>query len=270
MNLTASRMSWEKILVDDQKYRNSWDSTIQRYGINSAEFTELVKKMNLQDSLNMIVVGNILDTYGWLGKDETSKNANDALFLVIQHAPLQSQLKYLPLMKQAVINKKARAGDLALLIDRTNMYQGKFQVYGSQLNYDVKGHLHIFPISDEPNVDKRRRAVGLPPMKEYVKLGDPNLTYTLPKTDRYKNKIVLKGSLIDKTGNRPIPRAYIYTHNNKLLGMSDSSGFFQVLIGQKDIVHPVQFRKKSYETLNYPLGKNIRQVIEINLFLLKK
>ena len=158
----------EKVSVDDQKYRLVSDSTIRKYGINSPEFTELIKKMQHEDSVNMLLVGNVLDNFGWLSKEQTSEDANDAFFLVIQHATLKSQLKYLPLMKQAVKDKKAKPSDYALLVDRTNMYQGKLQVYGSQLNYDAFGKLHIFPIEDEPNLNKRRISVGLPPMQDYL------------------------------------------------------------------------------------------------------
>src|SRR5579871_6539457 len=239
----------ENVAVNDQKYRAVWDSTMQKYGINSPEFIGLLKKMNFQDSLNMIVVGNILDKYGWLSKEQTSQDANDALFLVIQHATLPSQLKYLSLMKQAVAEKKAKATDYALLVDRTNMFQGKLQVYGSQINYDSKGKLHIFPTLDEPNVDKRRKSVGLPSMQEYLNLFNQNISYAVPKTDKYKNKIVVQGSIIDKNNNQPLPDVRIYSANNKLSGMSDSSGFFQIIIEKKDGVLPLYFKKNKFEPL---------------------
>ena len=257
----------EKVSLDDQKYRLVWDSTMQKYGINSPEFIDLIKKMNLQDSVNMLVIGNILNNFGWLSKEQTSEDANDALFLVIQHAPLQAQLKYLPLMKQAVADRKAKATDYALLVDRTNMYQGKFQIYGSQLNYDTKGGLHIFPITDEPNVNKRRKSVGLPSMQDYLNLFNQSLSYTLPKIDKYKNKIVVKGSILDKNKNQPLQNVYIYSIKNQLLGMSDSSGLFQVLISQKDRGDLLLFKKTNFETLKYEVENNSKQVIEINLIL---
>jgi hypothetical protein len=257
----------EKVSVDDQKYRLVWESTMQKYGINSSEFIDLIKKVSLQDSVNMLIVGNILDKFGWLSKEQTSEDANDALFLVIQHAPLQAQLKYLPLMKQAVADKKAKANAYALLVDRTNMYQGKFQIYGSQLNYDAKGHLHIFPIIDEPNVDNRRKSAGLTSLRDYLNLFNQNLSYTLPKMDKYKNKIVVNGSITGKKDNQPLPNVYIYSTNNLLSGMSDSSGFFQVIIPEKDRAHPLVFKKNNFETVKYKLENNTKQVIEINLTL---
>ena len=260
----------EQISVDDQKYRLIWDSTIHQFGMNSPEFIDLIKKMNLQDSVNMLLVGNILDRFGWLSKDETSEDANDALFLVIQHASLQSQLKYLGLMKQAVSDKKAKTTDYALLIDRTKMYQGEFQVYGSQLNYDTKGNLHIFPIIDEANVNKRRKLVGLPSMQEYVKLFNQTLSYTLPISDQYKNKIVIRGSITGKNDNQPVPNVSVFSINNQLLGMADSSGFFQVLIAEKNRNQKIIFKKKYYESSEFKLTDFRKKVIEINSVLTKK
>lgn len=257
----------EKISIADQQYRLQWDSIMNKNGMNSPEFIDLIKKMNLQDSINLLTVGKILDQYGWLSKEQTSVDASEALFLVIQHAPLPAQLKYLPVLKKAVANKKAKATDYALLVDRTNMYQGLFQIYGSQLNYDAKGVLHIFPIMDEPNVDKRRASVGLPSMQTYLDLFNQNLHYTLPKIDPYKNKLVVKGSISNQKDNQPIPNVDIYTLSNQLLGRTDANGFFQVLIPQKNSNQPLRFKKQGFVTLNYSLENTPKQVYELNLTL---
>ena len=122
-NLDSLTQVLEKVAIDDQHYRSMWDSVQSGFGYNSPEFIALLKRMNTQDSVDYLIVSNILDHYGWLGPAETSKEANDALFLVVQHSSLEQQLKYLPMMKAAVSRNKARPADLALLIDRTNMYQ---------------------------------------------------------------------------------------------------------------------------------------------------
>jgi hypothetical protein len=217
----------------------------------------------------MSIVSIIIDKYGWLSKEQTSKKANETLFLVIQHAPLQSQLKYLPVLKKAVDTKKAKAADYAMLVDRTNMYQGKFQIYGSQLNYDNKGHLHIYPIYQEPNVNKRRKSVGLPPMEEYVKMADSNLRYTLPKKDVYKNKIVIKGSTISKENNSPIDNVLIFKPDNTLAGNSDTSGFFQIVVDKKITNHSLTFKKHGFQTTSVKIDNADKEVFEFTIVLTK-
>lgn len=149
-NELAARLT--QILELDQKYRNGTDWEM----------------MHKQDSLNLIEVEKVLNTYGWLGSEEVGKDGSSAIFLVIQHAELPTQEKYFPMMKDAVKNKKARPQDLALLEDRILMRQGKKQIYGSQINSTNGGKMIVYPIEDPANVDKRRAEVGLPPMSKYL------------------------------------------------------------------------------------------------------
>lgn len=96
--------------------------------------------------------------------------ANQALFLVIQHADLATQQKYLPMMRDAVKNKNAQGGALALLEDRVALREGKKQIYGTQIGTNLETNKSIVsPLEDPDNVDKRREKIGLPPMAHYVK-----------------------------------------------------------------------------------------------------
>jgi hypothetical protein len=114
-------------------------------------------------------VSDILDKRGWLGEDVVGQQGNSALFLVIQHADLKTQQKYLPMMREAVKTGRANASSLALLEDRVALRQGKMQIYGSQVGTDNSTGLHyVFPMEDPDNVDKRRAEVGLEPLAEYV------------------------------------------------------------------------------------------------------
>jgi hypothetical protein len=261
----------EKVSIDDQKFRLGLDSIIQKHGINSPEFIELTQKMNKQDSINISIVGGIIDKYGWLSAEETSTDANSALFFVIQHAPLESQLKYLPVMKKAVAEKKAKAADYALLVDRTNMFQGKFQIYGSQFYSDATGNIHIYPIFDEPNLNERRKSVGLPSMEEYCKkvseYTNQTFNYVLPKTDRYKNKVVVKGSVTAKSTNEPLANVSISFGNNNLIGRSDNRGHFEIIIDREMVTTKIIFRAKGYQTTHQRLKAKGRDVVEVNALL---
>jgi hypothetical protein len=60
------------------------------------------------------------------------------------------------------------------------MREGKKQIYGSQLKRNEKtGKFELWPVEDEENLDKRRAAVGLEPIAEYLK--HFRLTYVPPK-----------------------------------------------------------------------------------------
>ncbi|MBP8033331.1 MAG: hypothetical protein KAZ71_01970 [Bacteroidia bacterium] len=164
----------DSVLVDDQKYRLLIDliqsnikKSIEQKNIEIEYINEQIKK---QDQINLEIVSPIIDKYGWLSSDVIGENANSALFLVIQHSNQETQEKYLPIMREAVKNGNAEASALALLEDRVALGQGKKQIYGSQLTMNVKTGMNVLsPIEDEINVNKRRKAVGLEPIEEYVK-----------------------------------------------------------------------------------------------------
>ena len=160
----------DSIYEEDQKYRQQAQDLREEYDWNDPEMQELLQIMHERDSANLILVSSILDKYGWLGPDEIGELANSTLFLVIQHADLETQLKYMPLMRKAVKDGKARAGSLALLEDRTKLRQGKKQIYGSQISSDPKsGEYYVQPLEDPDHVDQRRAGVGLEPLGEYTR-----------------------------------------------------------------------------------------------------
>ena len=163
----------DTIHQEDQKYREGLDTIYKKYGWDSKETKDVWKIINEKDSINLIKVEKILAEYGWLGADIVGKQGNKTLFLVIQHANLQTQIKYLPMFREAVKNGKAEGGSLATMEDRVLISQGEKQIYGSQLAGDYKTKLYVLsPMIDPDNVDKRRAEVGLEPIAEYLKIFD--------------------------------------------------------------------------------------------------
>ena len=159
----------DSIYSDDQKYRQQIDAIEKKYGWESKEMKAHWKIINEKDSVNLIKVKSILDKYGWLGPDVVGNQGNATLFLVIQHSDQVNQEKYLPMMREAVKNKKAEASSLALLEDRVALGQGKRQIYGSQISRDGDTkQYYVRPLDDPDNVDMRRAKVGLPPLAEYA------------------------------------------------------------------------------------------------------
>jgi hypothetical protein len=152
----------------DQQYRMMIDSVESKSGRNSAEMNALWNSIHVTDSVNTARVTEILDTHGWLGRKEIGGAGNSALFLVIQHADLKVQEKYLPMMREAVKAGNADGSSLALLEDRVLMRNGKKQIYGSQVRRDPEtGKSYFYAIEDVDRVDELRASVGLGPLAEY-------------------------------------------------------------------------------------------------------
>ena len=159
----AIKRQLEEILARDQMTRTGKDS---------------VAFMQYIDSTNLVQVESLIARYGWMGRSFVGDKANSALFLVIQHADLETQIKYVDLLQHSVEAGESKASNLALMQDRILMRQGKNQLYGSQVVYSKTGEQMFYPIEDEKNVNIRRAKMGLQPLEEYAKLF--GITYTLP------------------------------------------------------------------------------------------
>ena len=130
---------------------------------DSAAFRSMI------DSSNLAQVEALIAKYGWMGKSKIGTMGNYTLWLVIQHADLATQEKYLPMLEKSVAESESRASELAYLKDRVLMRQGKKQIYGTQVVPSGNGMQEFWPIEDMTNVDKRRAEVGLEPIEQYAK-----------------------------------------------------------------------------------------------------
>lgn len=182
----------EKLYIDDQWGRKRLPLIEEKYGPKSEEMDAQWNLIHEMDSLNLIEVQKILDSKGWLGQAAVGKKGNLALFLVIQHADLATQLKYLPMMREAVKKGNARLSNLALLEDRVALRQGKRQIYGSQIYTDSEtNEKYVAPLIDPENVDKRRSAVGLGKLADSVKRW--NMVWDVEKHKKRIAKIEARG-----------------------------------------------------------------------------
>ena len=158
---------------DDQSARMQIDIIRTQFANDTSILSDKLKSvwkiMRIKDSINLIKVSAIVDKYGWLGSEEIGDDANSTLFIVIQHADLKTQEKYLPLMRIAVKNGKAKARSLALLEDRVALREGKKQIYGTQVFQNLKTNEYfVLPLEDPYNVDLKRAEVGLQPLSVYL------------------------------------------------------------------------------------------------------
>lgn len=155
---------------DDQALRLKLDTLRKEKGANSLDEKELWKKINTCDSVNLAKILMLIDQKGWLAPEQVGFLGNQTIFLVIQHANLKVQQKYLPIMRLAVKQGKALAKDLALLEDRVAMREGKSQLYGSQTTIDKETKaFFLYPVIDPDHLDDRRATVGLEPIANYLK-----------------------------------------------------------------------------------------------------
>jgi hypothetical protein len=161
----------------DQKFRDAAPVSVNP---TEAELA-LIEQQHAIDRANMARLEQIVSTVGWPGIKQVGELASSAAFLILQHAGLEEQRRYFPMLKAAVAQKNARADQAAMLEDRILLREGKKQVYGTQVRSgpETDGKLVLHPIDDERNVDTRRAAVGMQPLAEYLKV--LGIEYVAPK-----------------------------------------------------------------------------------------
>ena len=101
-------------------------------------------------------------------------------FLIVQHAELDYQKKYLPDQRgrRPERSPPVRSGDVE---DRILTREGKKQIYGTQLRLNqTTQRMELYPIDDEENVNARRAEAGLEPLAEYLKRAF-GIDYAAPK-----------------------------------------------------------------------------------------
>lgn len=168
----------EKVLKDDQLHRNEIHK-LKKEMSKSADADTKQEDINylwhlqeILDNKNQAIVSTILDKHGWpKGTEYRGSEAGQTIFLVVQHAPIEFQERYFPMMQKATERGDIPPGAFAQLHDNILVSKGVKQRYGTQIKVNPKTQKpYIYPIEDEKNVDVRRAAVGLNPISEYAKL----------------------------------------------------------------------------------------------------
>ncbi len=154
----------KKVDKNDQMYRK--DTNLASQGANS----EAWKKQTALDNENLAIVENLIKNYGYVGKRLVGTELSDVVFMVIQHAPLEKQELYLPIMQKAVADRELDRTNLPYMIDRIRMGNKRPQLYGTQLVWNKKKEkLELYPVEDIQNVDERRDRMNLGSLRNYLK-----------------------------------------------------------------------------------------------------
>lgn len=146
------------------------DSLMAIYGVDS----ELVKGQQAiiekNHAINEKKVKDILDKYGWPTKEKAGQQGNWTICNVIQHSDNKVRIKYLPMMRQAVKDKKLEPRFLVRAEDRIATERGDLQIYGGQMKYYPKTKsFNLWPVYDPVNIDKRRTEIGLDSIAVFLK-----------------------------------------------------------------------------------------------------
>ncbi len=180
-NLELSKELW-RMSMKDQAYYYHIDIAGKKMDRNSPVTWALWDLKQELNSKNLQDLEEIIAEHGWPKSSIVKGSAAQAAFLIVQHADLETQKKYLPMMQKAAENGDASWSSLALLIDRVRMREGQAQLYGSQVIRNTEtGAFEPFEIEDPANVNVRRKEVGLGPIEDY--LSNWGIEYVVPEKE---------------------------------------------------------------------------------------
>ena len=126
------------------------------------------ERMRQTDEDNTAYLLRLIAEVGWIDGERFGEEAAESAWLIVQHSP-DLRLKWTVLSE---LEERRRAtgeadGRFALLWDRTRIWLGGRQRYGSQLFYGPEG-MFVPPLEDPERVDELRAEVGLGPLADYL------------------------------------------------------------------------------------------------------
>ena len=162
------RRRLQMIMKTDQEVRVAFLAAHNRQPHDSIAEAEALHEMQRVDKLNQEQICKILDSKGFVGSDKVG-DAVGTFWAVIQHSDVNIQKKYLPLFQEAAQKGDIAKEGIAMMEDRINMFEGKPQRYGSQIEEDEHGNPRLYKLLDESKVDEWRSEMGMEPLKDYLR-----------------------------------------------------------------------------------------------------
>jgi len=136
-----------------------------------AETTEDdTRKMRELDEDNTAYLRGLLAEVGWIDAERFGAEVSRAAWLIVQHSgDLQLMQTVLPEIEKQVAAGNEDGGRYALLYDRTQIWLGRKQRFGSQIFFGPDG-MFLAPLEEPESIDARRAELGMQPLAEYLEL----------------------------------------------------------------------------------------------------
>lgn len=156
----------EEVVRLSQQTPPAVDSLMAAYG-----------RMQAVDAENQRVVSELLESGGW--PEGLSEEANETIWLVIDHADLEMQRRWMPLIEAQMAAGRVSKSSYATLLDRILMREKRPQRYGTQTvsftrmvegdSSRMERQCWLWPVEEPAGLDSRREEMGLTPIGEYLR-----------------------------------------------------------------------------------------------------
>ena len=162
--------------LDSLAYVDQWPMQRMMQQLPDTAGRNLEGVQHLNFARHQPVLESIIRRYGYPGFKEVGEKSSSNFLLLVQHADAHPdfQRRMLKLMQAQVKAKNASPRNYAYLTDRVAQAAGKPQEYGTQVEFTGPGIGKARPRSlrDPKNVNKRRAAIGMETLEEYLRNSD--------------------------------------------------------------------------------------------------
>jgi hypothetical protein len=167
-NLNLAKKIWY-LGMKDQAYSYEGNLANKILG-DTSPITTAVWQLQIKNRQeNLVDIEGLINKHGWPRASSVGKLASKATFYIVQHAENKNaRKKYLHKLKQACEEHEADWHDYAMMFDRLSLEENGSQLYGTQYKYGNSHKLELLPIQSPEYVDKRRKALGMPPLGPQV------------------------------------------------------------------------------------------------------
>jgi hypothetical protein len=176
MILMAQGQKLNQPLIDSLAKWAILDQTAAGPPLGNLKLLTKEQKHRYSDSIFVVNEQRLIrlfDRYGYPGYDLVGKKGSNDFWLMVQHCDknVDFQQKVLNKMKEELPGKNADPKNYAYLTDRVSINTGQKQIYGTQVAYNTDSCQAIpKPLEDSLNVNKRRIAISLEPIENYLDL----------------------------------------------------------------------------------------------------
>lgn len=121
---------------------------------------------DLKERINEQLLAEMEELIKEKGYPKCSENMPCSIpFLIIQHSELDTQEKYINLLRNLCDKHQIPCNHYAMLKDRINLRKGIPQIYGTQYKRDKNGKYKLYNLLEPEQVNERRAKLGLAPLK---------------------------------------------------------------------------------------------------------
>lgn len=172
-------------MYDMDQYMRAYKGTPYEQGYSDDEKKEFIQRFRTKftemDKRNTRELKDLLKTYRWFTRSEFDEQTDKNAWILVQHADLEPafQKEILLILESLVLIGETSPANYGYLFDRvaaswSDPAQRKLQRYGTQGMCSGRNKWEPIPMESPAQIDRRRLALGMTLMSEYLALANAN------------------------------------------------------------------------------------------------